>query len=752
MTNQVEKIAQELGAKPGSKGNFVANCPAHEDTEESLRFNEKNGEALLCCHRGCSFDEVRNELIRIGCLSMFAKASPYRPDDWKEFDDALVGTFGAWVDSPFYKLSRVYTFESETGKIVGFKARLSPDKVLAYDYFGLSDNKVNRKPSFPPYMLPEVLEAISAGHPIHILEKEEEANLASGLGLRATCFGSGKDPIPSSYFHKFKGARCVIWTSIHLDRAARIAAALHAQGAIVTIATAPNELTFAEWFKSGAKKEAISALVKDTIEWAPPPEQMKRSVESGVMPPSDNEFASEAWAGDYYAHKFAEQVRYVSPNNEWFHNTKTHWEQDKRRQHRELVKKMYAMIRKDMGHIDATMRPALDKLASKANTDSGVRSILSMASSVDSIIVHSSEMDAPHTRRYFNCASGLIDLRTAEIGPHDASLLITQFSPCKVEYGKKTPKYDAFLAHLFTKIDEKGERVPDEELIHYIKYQLAYCLTGETGFQHFMMWEGEPGTGKGTLQNLIMRIMGPMSGTLDPASLRESKQRSPGVLSDLATMQAKRAVFVDEISANHKLDEALIKALTGQSPFKAKGMHENMRELKADAKFIFTCNERPPFSDDDALARRLLMVRLENKFDVPIRDYENVLYDEEGAAILGELITLCCDGYDNQWAMLEDIPKQIQEWTKEAVEEANHVKQWWAQSVRPMPGYFLKTLDMFLDYEKHLKEQRRILDLTLDQFGRRVSKVARDARMPGVGKHKDGYGVRGLKGVCLSGE
>lgn len=47
--------------RPTGSGNWIACCPAHEDSSPSMTIREeKDGRILVHCHAGCSFEEIVN--------------------------------------------------------------------------------------------------------------------------------------------------------------------------------------------------------------------------------------------------------------------------------------------------------------------------------------------------------------------------------------------------------------------------------------------------------------------------------------------------------------------------------------------------------------------------------------------------------------------------------------------------------------------------------------------------------------------
>src|SRR5262249_45039561 len=162
--------AHELVNRLGGKwhGRYgTARCPAHDDTHASLSVSERDGKTLVKCHAGCSQDKLITAL-RTGGLWQDPTAS--RPKAPRKVG-ATHGDF------------------DETGELLHQVVRYGPKKKFSqrrpngnggwiWDMKGV-------KPV--PYRLPELLEAISNGHTVLIVEGEKDVDNLAKLGIVATC-------------------------------------------------------------------------------------------------------------------------------------------------------------------------------------------------------------------------------------------------------------------------------------------------------------------------------------------------------------------------------------------------------------------------------------------------------------------------------------------------------------------------------------------------------------------------------------
>ena len=100
-----------------------------------------------------------------------------------------------------------------------------------------------------------------------------------------------------------------------------------------------------------------------------------------------------------------------------------------------------------------------------------------------------------------NTKSGVVDLKTGKITPHNPELLITQLCPYEVS-NEPPDKFLKFIDDIFLRSDE---------MIYWMQSYLGYCLTGAMDEQIFPVWYGEGQNGKSVLLAIISAIMGTYS-------------------------------------------------------------------------------------------------------------------------------------------------------------------------------------------------------------------------------------------------
>lgn len=81
----LDNLLSRLTKVKGRAGNFVACCPAHEDSSPSLAVKEQDGKIIMHCFAGCSVQSIV-ESVGMDMTDLFPPATPtYRPQPAVKF-------------------------------------------------------------------------------------------------------------------------------------------------------------------------------------------------------------------------------------------------------------------------------------------------------------------------------------------------------------------------------------------------------------------------------------------------------------------------------------------------------------------------------------------------------------------------------------------------------------------------------------------------------------------------------------------
>ena len=231
-----------------------------------------------------------------------------------------------------------------------------------------------------------------------------------------------------------------------------------------------------------------------------------------------------------------------------------------------------------------------------------------------------------------NAPSGVVDLPTGEIRPHDPDLLISQVTTASP--GSNCPRWRAFLQEI-----TEG----DAELQAYLALLAGYCLTGSTREQGVAFLHGHGANGKSMFLQTLASIMGSYAATSTLDTFVAS--RTERHLTELAGPRAARLVLVPETESGRSWAEARIKAITGGERLRANFMRCDHFEFAPQFKLLVAGNHRPTLNGvGEAMRRRLHLVPFNVTIPAERRNMhlaEKLLAERDG--ILGWMLAGCAD-------------------------------------------------------------------------------------------------------------
>jgi putative DNA primase/helicase len=188
-----------------------------------------------------------------------------------------------------------------------------------------------------------------------------------------------------------------------------------------------------------------------------------------------------------------------------------------------------------------------------------------------------------------NCPNGTIDLKTGKLRPHDRRDLLTKHCPVEYHPTAACPTWKKFLNGVF-----QG----DVELIDFFQRALGYSLTGATTEHILVICWGAGSNGKSTLLMVVVDVLGRDYAMVAPATLLmvPKGERHPTEQADLF---GKRLVVASEGDEGSRLNEALVKQLTGGDRIRARFMKADFFEFDATHKLFLQTNHRPVIRGQD---------------------------------------------------------------------------------------------------------------------------------------------------------
>lgn len=213
----------------------------------------------------------------------------------------------------------------------------------------------------------------------------------------------------------------------------------------------------------------------------------------------------------------------------------------------------------------------------------------------------------------FNCQNGTVDLRTGTLRPHNPADLITFLSPVVFDAAATCPTWARFLSEVFA---------GDADMVAFIQRAVGWSLTGVVKERALFFLYGDTGkNGKTTMVETIMKLVGNCGessygyGRKVGADTFMKSRNSEDNQRKAATLAGPRFVCTSEVDEEHRLNEQLVKDITGGDTLEGRRLYQEAFTFKPLFKPWMYGNHKPEIrGTDDAIWSRVRLVPFEVSF------------------------------------------------------------------------------------------------------------------------------------------
>ena len=218
--------------------------------------------------------------------------------------------------------------------------------------------------------------------------------------------------------------------------------------------------------------------------------------------------------------------------------------------------------------------PAAYRAGRSANA---LRAAVTLAAVQPGIVISEAELDADPW--LLNTTSGIVDLHSGDLLPHDPAALQTICTPGGYDPAMPTPVWTQFLQETFMR---------DTELIGYVQHLLGLALIGRVQEEVLVVMYGSGKNGKSTLIEAVMRALGQYAVIVNSGMLT-------GDISDEEkyALMGRRLAVAAETGVGASLDEAAMKTVTSRDPLSARQMYQARVTFEPSHTTIMMTNHRP---------------------------------------------------------------------------------------------------------------------------------------------------------------
>lgn len=301
--------------------------------------------------------------------------------------------------------------------------------------------------------------------------------------------------------------------------------------------------------------------------------------------------------------KFSGVIRYSYTRKKWLYWDGKVWRVDDSGQ----VKKLADIICEDIKHEamleqDEHTQAEMLKWATRTASSKGKEAMVHECQHLEGIPVSQDALDS--FTDFLNCQNGIINLRNGELLPHDSNFLMSKICICEcAEPGAVPTRWLQFLDEV---------TAGNKSLQDYIQKCVGYSLSGSTREQCAYFLYGMGNNGKSTFLDTIADMLGSYAANVQPETIMLQKAFSGGANSDIARLKSARFVTSEEPTEGVRLNEGLLKQLTGGSKVTCRFLYGDEFEYMPEFKIWIATNHKPIVRGTDlGIWRRLKLIPFE---------------------------------------------------------------------------------------------------------------------------------------------
>ena len=330
---------------------------------------------------------------------------------------------------------------------------------------------------------------------------------------------------------------------------------------------------------------------------------------------------------------FYDRISYIKEEKQFRVWNGKYWEEDSQKAMvsfhvEQTIKKIYeeAGLSDDMN-----LRKQISKWAIKSESRTRRLAIINDLEQSIHIVKSISQFD--QNPWLFNCQNGTINLQTGKLQPHNLNDYNIKISPVNYDSAAICPLWDGMLQIIF-----KG----DNDLIDYVQRLVGYSMSGISNERIIMFCWGNGRNGKSTFLEMIFYILANYARTTSIDTFMVGSKRNPGGPSeDLARLHGIRLVKTSEATDGARLNESLIKDLSGGDTITARNLRASSFDFKPILKLWMFGNYQPQIhGQDTGIKDRIKMIPFLYKIENPDKSMQ-IKLQAEAPAILNWMIEGC---------------------------------------------------------------------------------------------------------------
>lgn len=413
---------------------------------------------------------------------------------------------------------------------------------------------------------------------------------------------------------------------------------------------------------------------------------------------ADADYPIRAWSdlgnAKRFVDRFSDRLRWIESSKKWAVYTTGRWVVDDTLLAHNMAQEMLASLFEQEGEKYTTdptgpnldkpsMREQFDKWCKAQQMSARIKACLVEASARKAM--RASITDFDYDPWMLNVLNGVLDLRTGELLQHDAKLLLMQQCPVVYDPEAPAPLFHAYLERC----------MPNPDMRAYLRRIVGYSITGLTTEQAMFLHYGDGANGKSVYLEVMGAVMGDYGQVVPRETLLvKSNTEHP---TSVARMVGKRFLQTSETARGRRLDEEMVKGLTGGEQQTARHLYGSYFDFKPTGKIQYVTNHKPRLTDAESIWRRLHLVGWPVKIADEDRDpfLSKKIIDAELPGVLAWAIEGCHEWQERGL----DRPAVSREDLKEYRLDQDEFGDFLETKLRRDPTSRMSTSDLYLIYE-----------------------------------------------------
>lgn len=303
-----------------------------------------------------------------------------------------------------------------------------------------------------------------------------------------------------------------------------------------------------------------------------------------------------------FVNMFGENIRYSYTDKKWYYYNSQKWCTDadgtveRLADHSVEAMKDEAKRYIESDGEDGDMTKAFQKHMKASRSNKSRKAMLEMARHHVPIL----PFQLDRYKMALNTPSGVLSLKSGELKEHKPEYYLTKITNVDYSANADCPKWHEFLSDIFD---------GDKDLIRYIQKAVGYTLTGSIAEQCVFFLYGTGRNGKSTFLDVIRDVFGDYAANIQPETIMVKSNTGSAINSDIARLKGARLVTSVEPNEGVRINEGLLKQLTGDDPVTARKLYSEEFEFKPEFKLWMATNHKPIIrGTDTGIWRRIHMI------------------------------------------------------------------------------------------------------------------------------------------------